>query len=173
MKYLSHSDLVKIAAHWLSGSMKCGAVLTEIGDTEKPDAIGWKATHSILVECKVTRSDFLIDRKKEFRIHPDKGVGKYRFYLAPKCLLDAKEVQAVGWGLLETVGNRVRIVVPSPLFLKRNWKREARLLYTGLQRVQFHISRPIHEVVAWSNNNVMEPVIHEGEVFDATKEWML
>jgi hypothetical protein len=47
-----------------------------------PDAIGWKhACHSVLVERKVTRSDFLADRAKPFRLDLGPGVGCERFYL--------------------------------------------------------------------------------------------
>jgi hypothetical protein len=31
---------------------------------ENPDSIGWSAALSTLIECKATRSDFLIDSKK-------------------------------------------------------------------------------------------------------------
>ena len=49
---------------------RCGVVLSEQAcvSGEMPDAIGWKrANHSVLVECKVTRADFLADRGKPFR----------------------------------------------------------------------------------------------------------
>ena len=36
---------------------------------------------SVVVECKATRADFLKDRKKPFRIYPDKGMGMFRAYV--------------------------------------------------------------------------------------------
>ena len=64
---------------------------------EMPDAIGWKrACHSVLVECKVTRSDFLADRAKPFRLKPDQGVGCERFYLIPAGLVRREELPQAG-----------------------------------------------------------------------------
>ena len=82
---MTHPQLVEKAVRWLR-RYRCGVVLSEQAcvSGEMPDAIGWKrACHSVLVECKVTRSDFLADRGKPFRLKPEQGVGCERFYLAP------------------------------------------------------------------------------------------
>ena len=51
---------------------------------EMPDAIGWKrGCHSVLVECKSSRADFLADREKPWRQKPENGAGCERFYLTP------------------------------------------------------------------------------------------
>ena len=66
---MTHGQLVERAVRWLR-SYRCGVVLSEQAcvSGEMPDAIGWKrANHSVLVECKVTRADFLADRGKPFR----------------------------------------------------------------------------------------------------------
>ena len=94
---------------------RCGVVLSEQAcvSGEMPDAIGWKqASHSVLVECKVTRGDFLADRAKPFRLKPEKGVGNERFYLTPGGLVKVEELPA-GWGLLEFRRGRVEMVRPS------------------------------------------------------------
>lgn len=52
------------------------------------------------------RSDFLADRKKPFRADPSRGLGLYRYYLAPKGLLRAFEMPTVR-GLLGVSGGRV------------------------------------------------------------------
>src|SRR5208337_3412187 len=99
---MTHAQLVEKAVRWLRRS-RCGAVLSEqaCASGEMPDAIGWKrACHSVLVECKVTRADFLADRAKPFRQNPEKGVGSERFYLTPPALVQPAELPA-GWGLLE------------------------------------------------------------------------
>ena len=86
---MTHAQLVDRAVRWLRG-YRCGMVLSEqaCASGEMPDAIGWKqACHSVLVECKVSRPDFLQDRQKPFRLKPEKGVGNERFYLTPQKLI--------------------------------------------------------------------------------------
>lgn len=80
------------------------------GASESPDAIGWK-NHgwSILVECKVSRADFLADLKKPHRVNPDGGMGQTRYFLTPPGLLKVDELPAT-WGLLEVRGRFVRVV---------------------------------------------------------------
>ena len=89
---MTHAQLVEKAVRWLR-NYRCGVVLSEQAcvSGEMPDAIGWKrACHSVLVECKVTRSDFLADRAKPFRLKPEQGVGCERFYLVPAGIVRAK-----------------------------------------------------------------------------------
>src|ERR1700678_391100 len=91
---MTHAQLVEKAVRWLR-YYRCGVVLSEqaCASGEMPDAIGWKrASHSVLVECKVTRSDFLVDRAKPFRVKPEKGVGCERFYLVPAGLIPGEEL---------------------------------------------------------------------------------
>ena len=64
MKKITHDDLVESAARWLRKENYI--VITEMSDgvSEKPDAIGWRAgSETTLIECKVSRSDFLSDKK--------------------------------------------------------------------------------------------------------------
>ena len=78
-----------------------------------PDAIGWKqACHSVLVECKVTRADFLVDRAKPCRLRPERGVGSERFYLTLPGLIGVDELPE-GWGLLEYRRGRIEMLHPS------------------------------------------------------------
>lgn len=161
---MTHGELVKIAARWLSTTLKCGAVVTEVSSDlygETPDAIGWRGRHSIVVECKVSRGDFLCDKHKMVRKEPKKAMGVLRYYLAPKGLLTPADVAGTGWGLLETTGKRVMVIVPAEPFTVRSVKAEMALMYTALQRVQFRIDRPLSEVVSWSSLdmtfNVMPP----------------
>ena len=89
---MTHAQLVERAVRWLR-SYRCGVVLSEQAcvSGEMPDAIGWKrASHSVLVECKVTRADFLADRGKPFRAKPEQGVGSERFYLTPPGLVKVR-----------------------------------------------------------------------------------
>ena len=97
---MTHDALVSLAAKWLR-RQGCSLILTEAKSRtdEIPDAIGFKESDSILVECKISRSDFLADAKKYFRAFPDMGMGRYRMYLCPAGIIQPEELPAK-WGLL-------------------------------------------------------------------------
>ena len=118
---VSHADLVIRAGRWLRNTIRCKTVLFEPGygyPSEVPDAIGWTNRHSVLVECKVTRRDFLADRRKTGRRRELNdgglrgGLGEERWYLTPSNLVRPDEVPD-GWGLLELRGDRVYRTVPA------------------------------------------------------------
>src|ERR1700761_3630265 len=100
---LQHSLLVRKAVEWLRHSYRCGVILSEqsCATGEIPDAIGWKGQcRSVVVECKVSRADFLADARKDFRLRPEEALGAERIYMAPGGLIAPEELPA-GWGLLE------------------------------------------------------------------------
>ena len=99
-KIITHDILVKAAGKWLM-KFGCGIVFEEFKscNREIPDAIGWKDGYSILIEAKISRSDFLTDFKKPHRIDPEKGMGNYRLFICEKDLIEPEELP-VGWGLL-------------------------------------------------------------------------
>src|SRR5450432_593165 len=142
MNLMTHAQLVEKAVRWLR-YYRCGIVLSEqaCASGEMPDAIGWKrACHSVLVECKISRADFLADRAKVFRLKPDQGVGNERFYLTSAGLLKREELPA-GWGLLELRGRTVEMVHPSGKNLRSatGIRYEMNLLLASLQRVEVRI----------------------------------
>lgn len=108
-----HDELVVRAGRWLRGTCGCSAIATELraftGSGECPDAIGWRSNYSILVECKSSRSDFLADKGKPFRVNPSMGVGVYRFYLCPPGLILVDDLPEL-WGLLYVEGDRIKRV---------------------------------------------------------------
>jgi len=70
---------------------------------EQPDVLGLDCWgESILVEVKVSRSDFLADKKKPWR-KDGFGIGDHRVYLTPKGLLKPEEIP-YGWMLWEVHG---------------------------------------------------------------------
>jgi hypothetical protein len=152
---MTHAQLVERAVRWLRG-YRCGVVLSEQAcvSGEMPDAIGWKkACHSVLVECKVTRADFLADRVKPFRQKPEKGVGSERFYLVPPGLARVEELPA-GWGLLELRRGRVEIVRASEKNLRSaaGFRYEMNLLLASLRRVEVRIEpQSITDFLKWKN----------------------
>ena len=140
---------------WLR-SYRCGVVLSEQAcvSGEMPDAIGWKkASHSVLVECKVSRADFLADRDKPFRLKPEKGVGSERFYLTPPNLVRVEELP-VGWGLLQCRRDRVEMIHPSVKNLRTavGFRYEMNLLLASLRRVEVRIEpQSITDFLKWKN----------------------
>lgn len=74
---------------------------------EQPDVIGWVGLgYSWLIEVKVSRADFLKDKKKFQRLYPEKGMGDERYYLAPAGLIKLSELPD-RWGLLEWSGGKI------------------------------------------------------------------
>lgn len=156
---MTHAELVERAERWLRGTMGCGVVLTECSGAgyEMPDAIGWDGFHSVLVECKASRSDFRADRAKPFRATRAFGVGCCRYYFTPKGMVSREEVPP-RWGLAEVhPSDRVRRAVACahldlPPF---NLRRERGLLLSELRKFQMvlageslHPSRAADRVLA-------------------------
>jgi len=147
-----------MAVDWLR-RYRCGVVLSEQAcvSGEMPDAIGWKkACHSVLVECKTARPDFLVDREKPFRQKPETGVGCERYYLAPKGLIQVDEL-ASGWGLLEMCGPEIEKVRPSAKNLRSEigFGHEMNLLLASLRRVEVRIEpQSITDFLKWKNRMV-------------------
>jgi len=152
---MTHAQLVEKAVRWLR-SYRCGVVLSEQACTsgEMPDAIGWKkACHSVMVECKVTRADFLVDREKPWRQKPERGVGSERFYLTLPGLIRVEEL-ATGWGLLELRRGRMEIVRESAKNLRTamGFRYEMNLLLASLRRVEVRIEpQSITDFLKWKN----------------------
>jgi len=153
---MTHAQLVQRAVAWLRG-YRCSVVLSEqaCASGEMPDAIGWKRTqHSVVVECKVSRADFLADRAKPFRQKPEKGLGCERFYLTTAGLLRVEELPE-GWGLLECERGRVRMVQASSaksLRSAQGMKYEMNLLLASLRRVEVRIEpQSITDFLKWKN----------------------
>ena len=151
----THTRLVSIAVRWLR-HYRCGVVLSEQAcvSGEMPDAIGWKKTcRSVLVECKVSRADFLADRDKPFRQRPEIGVGCERYYLAPRGLIRIDELPA-GWGLLEVWGREIERVKASAKNLRSEvgFQNEMNLLLASLRRVEIRIEpESITDFLKWKN----------------------
>jgi hypothetical protein len=152
---MTHARLVEKAVEWLR-AYRCGVVLSEqaCASGEMPDAIGWKrACHSVLVECKITRADFLADCDKPFRRKPETGVGCERFYLAPEGLIRIEE-SPTGWGLLECCSRKVKLVRAGARNLRTaiGFRYEMNLLLASLRRVEIRIEpQTITEFLKWKN----------------------
>ncbi len=154
---MKHEHLVARAAEWLRSRYGCGIVLSEqyCATGEVPDVIGWKAScQSVLVECKVSRSDFLADAYKPFRLAPEDGLGSKRLYMAPAGIIAPSELPK-HWGLLECRGREVRLVTkPGKADLRTHvgLMKEMNLLLASLRRVEVRIEpQTIGEFLKWKN----------------------
>jgi len=104
-----HEQLCEKGLSWLkrNGFAVAATNIWASGSRERVDCVGYRATCSAMIEAKISRSDFLADKKKPERIKG--GVGIYRFYITPKGLLSLHDLPD-GWGLLEMHGRSVRMV---------------------------------------------------------------
>lgn len=154
---MTHASLVERAVRWLR-QYGCGIILSEQsgGGDEIPDVIGWKGKcRSVVVECKVTRADFLADGNKPFRLRPERGMGCERYYLAPAGLIRPEELPP-GWGLLEVSARKVRMVTRcnprSSLRGKQGLMQELNLMLASLVRVQVRLEpQTLTDFLKWEN----------------------
>ena len=140
---ITHADLVELAYKWVLKRGSCGVAFKELRtlacNGEFPDVIGFGSGCSTVVECKVSRADFLADAKKTFRLYPELGMGQERYYCCPKGLLRVEDLPA-NWGLLEVSEGRkiLRIHYPYKGGLNRfspNLRAEHELMYSALRRL--------------------------------------
>lgn len=143
---ISHGELVNRAFQYLKYSIGCSVVFKErVGSSsENPDAIGFRGGFSYLIECKASRADFLVDKKKGFRLRPRDGMGYERYFMAPEGLLEPSEIPS-GWGLLE-VGEVARKYRPvtiardSGIFYERNLQAEVAYLASAIRRINISMA---------------------------------
>lgn len=110
---MTHDELCQIACRFLQNNGFKVAfhdrfrAWTPYG--EQADAIGFRNGASCLIEAKCSRSDLLADRKKPFRVEPEKGMGDWRFMISEPGIVNIEDLQH-GWGLLHVVKGRVKKV---------------------------------------------------------------
>lgn len=161
-KSWTHKKLIEIGYKWLLKNASCGVAFKEFNcanDTgEQPDVIGFGSSgHSVLVEVKVSRSDFLSDKKKKFREQPHMGMGSQRYYLCPTGLIKSNELPE-GWGLVYVDENgkatKVQSLNKGNVYSKKlacNAQAEMAVMYSALRRLQIRnrideIYLPLKEV---------------------------
>lgn len=158
MKNFTHRELVEIGYKWVI--KKCGFAFKEltVAHDEIPDVLGFNSNGSFLLEAKVSRSDFLADRKKSFRIFSEKGIGDWRFFIVPKGLVKIEELPQ-NWGLIEVSEKGKATCVFNPFGggnIYSNWERceksataEYQFLYSALRRL--HLRGRIDEIYNLTN----------------------
>lgn len=157
---MTHSELVMIAYKWVLKNGSCGFAFRELVTLcdEIPDVIGFGSWgHSILIECKISRADFLGDKKKKFRIDGTLGMGRHRAYCCPEGLIQPDEIPP-SWGLLWVKNNNTRIKVPmyrGNIGLRetvhvKNMQAEMNMMYSALRRL--HLRGRMEEI--YDNPNI-------------------
>ncbi len=141
---MTHDDLNQIAKRWLLRAQSakgpgCKVAFVEVGavgDGERADAWGyrwgWEGC-SVLVESKVSRSDFLADRKKPHR--QSGGMGEYRYFICPEGIINVDDLPD-RWGLL-WVNKRGHIRIMAghvACLLSGHWGRGGIWLLTGAMK---------------------------------------
>lgn len=152
----SHRGLVEVAYKWLLNNASCGVAFKELVSlttNEIADVIGFgSGGHSVLIEVKVSRSDFLSDKKKIFRQYPEMGMGTQRFYCCPTDLIKQTDLPD-GWGLIYVNEKMKARCVHQPYKgnigerhngFTKNIKAEHGLMYSALRRL--HIRGRIDEI---------------------------
>lgn len=135
-KQMTHSECVEHAARYLG--RRCNVVLPEFfsWNGELADVIGFKSDKSTLIECKISRGDFLKDRNKPFRINQEQGMGDWRYYCCPKDLIRREELPK-GWGLLYVYPSGVVREIKQPYLMEKNLNAEFHLLYYYARRANY------------------------------------
>lgn len=137
----THDQLCERAVRWLRGSWKCDPAWKEPQSAfpgEVPDAYGLGPRGSTVIECKVSRSDFLADKAKRHRKNPAVGMGDHRIYLAPPGCIQEEDFGINAdprWGWLEVVNRRSVVWKRNPKPFRSNFERhEHRLLRSLMKR---------------------------------------
>ncbi len=142
MKF-THKELTELAVKWLKRPQSqkgpgCHVAVSECRSgwsDEIPDAIGFRAAGkndgSVIVEVKVSRSDFLADAKKPYRNGSVKGLGNWRYYLCPEGIIKLDEIPD-NWGLLY-VNNRGHIKPVVGPMIESNYRKRMQLIETMRQ----------------------------------------
>ena len=117
---MDHGSLCEQAVKWLRrpesqngpGCIVAVSECTGMYSGEIADAIGFRSVgesqHSVVVEVKVSRSDFLADARKPHRNGETLGMGMFRYYMAPAGLIAQEELPA-RWGLIEVTGQGLKV----------------------------------------------------------------
>lgn len=137
---MTHDQLLKKAARWLKRHDQnmlvpnCGLVLTDLSTAHcsRPDVLGFNSHTSVLLEVKVSRRDFLADKKKKVRIVERLEVGELRYYISPPEIIKVEDLPP-GWGLIHFSDRKFTIEKLSEKF-PANLKGERKILLSHIRR---------------------------------------
>ena len=143
---------------------------------ENPDVIGWAVgAGSIVIECKLSRSDFLSDAAKAVRRNPRSGMGQRRYYLCPSDLIQVKELPPK-WGLLWAIKGQIVVKREARGHPERNLAAEVSFLSSMLRRAQIRIgTRPLSEWLRGENRfrGKTRHLARQDECCESGAQWLV
>lgn len=136
LKPMTHTQAVNRMAKWLQFTKRFPIVVKELSTNamEIPDVIAFHGGASMLIECKVSRSDFKADKDKRWRRIAAEGMGDHRYFAAPEGILKPEEIPG-GWGLLE-ITERCINTLKLPEKQPKNARSELVFLTSVIRRLQ-------------------------------------
>lgn len=151
---MTHDDMIKLGVKWLQkpyaacapyGHSSMTIIITELktctSTGEIPDAIAFSSSKgsSVLLEAKVSKSDFLADLRKPFRSQSNGkcGMGDQRWYIAPKGVIPVDKLPE-RWGLLEYDAELKKLLIARRcgLFPMKDYENEMRILCSAMCRLR-------------------------------------
>ena len=140
---MTHKELTEKCARWLKNHTENARVpncpviakdlVTSAGET--PDVLGFNGGCSVLIEVKISRSDFIADRKKFFREFSEMGMGQLRLYCCQPELIKIEDLPE-NWGLLYlNEKNKIEIIF-YPEIQNANIKNERNVLLSIIRRLK-------------------------------------
>jgi len=139
---ISHSELCQLGAKHLkkNGLIKWHKpkyIIVEIESVNipQPDIYGFGGCLSQQIEVKVSRSDFLADKKKSHRIRPNEDVGQLRSYLCPEGLIRITDLPK-DWGLLYIDDNLKIYSVELPSKQLSDLRSELTIISSIMRRIE-------------------------------------
>lgn len=173
---MTHNYLSNVACSWLKRPMSskgpaCQIAMVEVGGLyggERADAWGYRWGYnggSVLVEVKVSRSDFLADAKKPHRNGEVLGMGTYRYYMCPEGIITLDDLPH-GWGLL-WVNNRshVKLLAGHVCMLQGRNGRGAEQLWAHQKNDQLEL-----EMMAHVLSRIGDPAVMNRRLRDADQK---
>lgn len=138
---MTHDELVAISAKWLKSHPEnlivpnCSLIVEEMYSAnltgEIPDVIGWCSWASVVIEDKVSRADFLKDKRKGFR--QIGGMGEFNYYCCPADTITVKDLPD-NWGLLYCDENHRISIIKKATKQETNLLSERSLLLSIIRR---------------------------------------
>lgn len=130
MTTMTHDEIGEFAAERMrkKGYPMVWANMRSIAAGEQPDVMAFKSMYDcVVIEVKVSRSDFLADKKKPWRNGTINGMGTERVYLTPPNLLKPSEIP-YGWQLWEVHEQKSRTIIKVIKGMKKgkvlSWNKE-------------------------------------------------
>lgn len=153
---MTHKEAVRRITNWLKGQ-GCGIVVAELRTAinEIPDAIGFVGNGgSILVECKVSRADFLADKVKIFRRLPEIGMGDHRYFATPAGIVLADD-DIGAWGLLEIRNHEIK-VMREPTGHDSSKRSEVKFLMSIIRRLRISTAVFVGDALTWEGRTELQ-----------------